>query len=86
LHYLVYLLVFSNNKTGQEAGLLASQVMSQLSPNQSKTIQWDQKDIDGKQVQPGTYDARTSLGASSNSSSVPPVAASTSFAIKGNPK
>jgi hypothetical protein len=75
-------LKMQNTKTGQKAGLLASQVMSQLSPNQSKTIQWDQKDIDGKQVQPGTYNARTSLGASSNSSSVPPVAASTSFAIK----
>jgi len=78
-------LKMQNTKTGHEAGLLASQVMSQLSPNQSKTIQWDQKDIDGKQVQAGTYNARTSLAAS-NSSSVPAVAASTSFAIKGNPK
>jgi uncharacterized cupredoxin-like copper-binding protein len=78
-------LKMQNTKTGQKAGLLASQVMSQLSPNQSKTIQWDQRDIDGKQVQPGTYNARTSLAAS-NSSSVPPVAASTSFAIKGNAK
>ena len=79
-------LTIQNTKTQQKAGLLGSQVMSELKPNQSKTIQWDQKDIDGKQVQPGTYNAQTSLGASSNSSSVRPVAASTSFAIKGNPK
>jgi hypothetical protein len=77
-------LTIQNTKTQQKAGLLGSQVMSELKPNESKTIQWDQKDIDGKQVQAGTYNARTSLAAS-NSSSVPPAAASTSFAIKGNP-
>jgi uncharacterized cupredoxin-like copper-binding protein len=75
-------LTIQNTKTQQKAGLLGSQVMSELKPNQSKTIQWDQKDIDGKQVQPGTYNAQTSLTASGNSSSVPPIAASTSFAIK----
>jgi hypothetical protein len=48
-----------NTNTNQKAELIASQVMSQPSP---ETIQWDQKDIDGKQVQPGTYNARTSLG------------------------
>ena len=62
--------------------MLGSQVMSELKPKQSKTIQWDQKDIDGKQVQAGTYNAQTSLRASGNSSSTLPVAASTSFAIK----
>jgi uncharacterized cupredoxin-like copper-binding protein len=60
-----------NTKTQQKAGLFGSQVMSELKPNQSKTIQWDQKDIDGKQVQSGTYNAQTSLRA-----------ASTIFAIK----
>lgn len=78
-------LTIQNTKTQQKAGLLGSQVMSELKPKQSKTIQWDQKDIDGKQVQPGTYNARTSLTASNNSSSVLPVAASTTFAINGNP-
>jgi len=78
-------LKMQNTKTGQKAGLLASQVMSQLSPNQSKTIQWDQKDIDGKQVQPGAYNARTSTPASNYSSSAQPVAAGTTFVIQGNP-
>jgi uncharacterized cupredoxin-like copper-binding protein len=75
-------LKIQNTKTQQKAGLIGSQVMSELKPNQSKTIQWDQKDIDGKQVQPGTYNAQTLLRASGNSSSVPPIASSTSFAIK----
>jgi len=79
-------LTIQNTKTQQKAGVLGSQVMSELKPNQSKTIQWDQKDTEGKQVQPGTYNAQTSLRASGNSSSVPPIAANTSFAIKGNPK
>lgn len=79
-------LEIQNIKTQQKAGLIGSQVMSELKPNQSKTIQWDQKDIDGKQVQPGTYNAQTLLRASGNSSSVPPISSSTSFAIKGNPK
>jgi hypothetical protein len=46
-------------------------------------FQWNQKDIDG---QPGIYDGRTSLRANSKSISVPSIAASTTFAIKGNPK
>ena len=75
-------LTIQNTKTQQKAGLLGSQVMSELKPNQLKTIQWDQKDIEGKQVQPGTYNAQTSLRASGNSSSVPSIATSTSFAIK----
>jgi len=78
-------LIIQNTKTGQKAGLLGSQVMSELKPNESKTIQWDQKDIDGKQVQPGAYNARTSTPASNYSSSAQPVAAGTTFVIQGNP-
>jgi hypothetical protein len=59
-------LIIQNTKTGQKAG---SQVMSELKLNESKTIQWDQKDIDEKQVQPGTYNARTLTPASNYSSS-----------------
>jgi hypothetical protein len=77
-------LTIQDIKTQQKAGLLGLQVISQLKPKESKTFQWDQKDIEGKQVQPGTYDARTSYPASSNSSK-PPVAASTTFAINANP-
>lgn len=75
-------LTIRDTKTQEKAGLLGSQVISQLKPNESKTFQWDQKDIDGKQVQPGTYAARTSV--SSNSSKVPSVAASTTFAINSD--
>jgi len=57
--------------------MFGSQVMSELRPGESKTVQWDQKDIDGKQVQAGTYDAKTS---SANNTS--PIAASTTFTIK----
>jgi hypothetical protein len=71
-------LTIRDTKTQEKAGLLGLQVLSQLKPNESKIFQWDQKDIDGKQVQPGTYAARTSV---SNSSKIPSVAASTTFAI-----
>jgi len=57
--------------------MFGSQVMSELRPGESKTVQWDQKDIDGKQVQAGTYNAKTS---SANNTS--PIAASTTFTIK----
>jgi uncharacterized cupredoxin-like copper-binding protein len=75
-------LTIRDTKTQEKAGLLGLQVISQLKPNESKTFQWDQKDIDGKQVQPGTYTARTSV--SSNSSKVSSVAASTTFAINSD--
>jgi hypothetical protein len=75
-------LTIRDTTTQEKAGLLGLQVISQLKPNESKTFQWDQKDIDGKQVQPGTYAARTSV--SSNSSKVPSVAASTTFAINSD--
>jgi hypothetical protein len=68
-------------KTQEKAGLLGLQVISQLKPNESKIFQWDQKDVDGKQVQPGTYAARTSV---SSNSKVPSVAANTTFAINSD--
>jgi hypothetical protein len=37
-----------------------------LHSKNEETFQWDQKDIDGKQVQPETHDGRTSLRASGN--------------------
>jgi uncharacterized cupredoxin-like copper-binding protein len=75
-------LTIRDTKTQDKVGLLGLQVISLLAPNKSKTFQWDQMDIDGKQVQPGTYAARTSV--SSNSSKVPSVAASTTFAINSD--
>ena len=40
-----------------------------LHSKNEETFQWDQKDIDGKQVQPVIHDGRTSLRASGNSRS-----------------
>ncbi|MFZ0514974.1 MAG: hypothetical protein WAM14_25470, partial [Candidatus Nitrosopolaris sp.] len=49
-----------NVKTGQKAGLLAAQVISELKPNESKTFQWDQKDTNANQAEPGIYKAESS--------------------------
>jgi hypothetical protein len=49
-----------NVMTGQKAGLLSAQVISELKPNESKTFQWDQKDTNANQTAPGTYKAETS--------------------------
>ena len=47
-------LTIQNTKTHQKTGIVGSQVMSDLKPGESKTIRWDQRDINGKQVQAGT--------------------------------
>ena len=49
-----------NVKTGQKAGLLPAQVISELKPTESKTFRWDQKDTNANQVEPGIYKAQTS--------------------------
>jgi hypothetical protein len=49
-----------NAKTGQKAGLVAAQVISELKPLESKTFLWDQKDTNANQVEPGIYKAQTS--------------------------
>jgi hypothetical protein len=46
--------------------------MSELKPGESKTIQWDQKDVDGKQVQARTYNAKTSTATEENSNNTSP--------------
>jgi uncharacterized cupredoxin-like copper-binding protein len=75
-------LIIQNTKTHQKTGMVGSQVISELKPGESKTIQWDQKDIDGKQVQAGTYNARTSSAAEGDSNNTSLIAVSTTFAIK----
>jgi hypothetical protein len=75
-------LTIQNTKTHQKAGILGSQVMSGLKPGESKTVQWDQKDISGKQIQAGTYNARTSSAAGENSNNTSSITASTNFTIK----
>jgi hypothetical protein len=56
--------------------------MSELKPDESKTVQWDQKDYDGKQVQAGTYNAKTSTATEENSNNTSSIAVSATFAIK----
>jgi len=75
-------LTIQNTKTHQKAGMFGSQVMSELKPGESKTVRWDQEDVDGKQVQAGTYNAKTSTATEENSNSTSPIAVSTTFTIK----
>jgi uncharacterized cupredoxin-like copper-binding protein len=75
-------LTIQNTKTHQKTGMVGSQVMSELKPGESKTIQWDQKDIDGKQVQVGAYNVRTSSTADENSNKTSPITTSAAFTIK----
>jgi len=73
-----------NIKTGQKAGLLAAQVISELKPNESKTFQWDQKDTNANQAKPGVYKAESSALTKSLHNSQP-IAAITAFSISRNP-
>ncbi|HYA84322.1 MAG TPA: hypothetical protein VEH06_12855 [Candidatus Bathyarchaeia archaeon] len=70
-----------NVKTGQKAGLLAAQVISELKPNQSKTFQWDQKDTNANQTTPGIYKAETS-SITTNLHHNQPITANTTFSIR----
>jgi uncharacterized cupredoxin-like copper-binding protein len=76
-------LVMQNTKTHQKAGIFGSQIMSELKPGESKTVQWDQKDYGGKQVQSGIYNAKTSSATEENSNNVTSsvAAVSTTFTI-----
>lgn len=53
-------LIVKNVKTGQQAGILGAQVISELKPNESKLFQWDQKDTNSNQVEAGIYNALAS--------------------------
>ena len=72
-----------NVKTGQKAGLFAAQVISELKPMESKTFQWDQKDTNANQAEPGIYKAESSSLASLHNSQ--PITAITAFSISRNP-
>ena len=72
-----------NVKTGQKAGLLAAQVISELKPMESKTFQWDQKDTNANQVGPGIYKAQTSSVRNNTSNNTQLYTANTTFTIKG---
>jgi hypothetical protein len=69
-----------NVKTGQKAGLLAAQVISELKPNESKTFHWDQKDTNANQAEPGIYKATIS-SITKNPQNAKPFTANTTFDI-----
>ena len=73
-----------NVKTGQKAGLLAAQVISELKPKESKTFQWDQKDTNTNQAEPGIYKAEIS-SMTKNLHNTQPITANTTFNISRNP-
>jgi hypothetical protein len=73
-----------NVMTGQKAGLLSAQVISELKPNESKTFQWDQKDTNANQTAPGIYKAETS-SITRNLHHTQPITANTTFSIRKNP-
>ncbi len=73
-----------NIKTGQKAGLLAAQIISELKPNESKTFQWDQTDTNANQAEPGIYKAESSSSTKSLHNSQP-ITAITAFSISRNP-
>lgn len=73
-----------NVKTGQKAGLLAAQVISELKPNESKTFQWDQKDTNANQTEPGIYKAESS-SMTKNLHNTQPITANITFSIRKNP-
>jgi flagellar hook assembly protein FlgD len=69
-----------NVKTGQKAGLLAAQVISELKPNESKTFDWDQRDTNANQAEPGIY----KVSMTKNLHNTQPVTANTTFNISRN--
>lgn len=70
-----------NVKTGQKAGLLAAQVISELKPNESKTFQWNQKDTNANQAEPGIYKAESS-SMTKNLHNTQQITANTTFSIR----
>jgi hypothetical protein len=72
-----------NVKTGQKAGLLAAQVISELKPNESKTFHWDQRDTNANQAEPGIYKVESS-SMTKNLHNTQPVTANTTFNISRN--
>ncbi len=51
-------LTIKNVQSGQVGGLVGTQVISELKPNESKSFQWDEKDTNTNQVKPGVYVAK----------------------------
>lgn len=77
-------LIIENVNTGQKAGLIGIQVISELKPLESRSIKWDQKDTDAKQVESGIYQAKISSISNNTSKERQTSTANTTFAIRSN--
>ena len=64
-----------NLNTGEIYRLVAAQVLTDLNPNESKSLKWNQEDNDGAQIKPGNFEASITSG---------PLSANTTFKIESN--
>jgi hypothetical protein len=76
--------IIENVNTGQKAGLTGIQMISELKPLESRSIKWDQKDTEVKQVNPGIYQAKISSISNNTSKERQISAANTTFAIRSD--
>jgi hypothetical protein len=77
-------LIIENVNTGQKAGLTGIQMISELKPLESRSIKWDQKYTEVKQVKPGIYQAKISSISNNTSKERQISAANTIFAIRSD--
>jgi flagellar hook assembly protein FlgD len=79
-------LQIQNTNTGQTYHVVAAQVLTELEPEASKTITWNQEDGNGNNVPAGDYTAAVQqqiMTSPSSSSSSQNVSAQVSFEIRG---
>ena len=78
-------LQIQNTNTGQTYHVVAAQVLTELEPEASKTITWNQEDGNGNNVPAGDYTAavQQQIMTSPSSSSSQNVSAQVSFEIRG---
>ena len=79
-------LQIQNTNTGQTYHIVAAQVLTELEPEASKTITWNQEDGNGNNVPAGDYTAAVQqqiMNSSSSSLSSQNVSAQVSFQIRG---
>lgn len=76
--------IIENVNTGQKAGLTGIQMISELKPLEPRSIKWDQKDTEVKQVKPVIYQAKISSISNNTSKERQISAANTTFAIRSD--
>jgi hypothetical protein len=76
-------LMIQNVVTKERFGFFAAQVLTSLKPGESKSIKWDQRGLDGTQVDMGRYTVSVSTIPDQNLS---PLSADSYFEIDNNSK